>query len=305
LSLYEEVNMRFSVLGPLLAEADDGAPLALARRSQRSTLAVLLLSTPQPPTRTQLIDALWGDKLPADAETALRVRMRDLRRGLAADDRLITHQSGYRIRVDHGELDSVRFRDLAANGRVALDTGDAKEAARLLAEACNLWRDPPLADVPDTPAMRLNADALLLQRRDVREWLIDAWLALGRHHEVLERVRAVIAADPLAEHPHVQLMLALYRCGQKSAALAAFTRLREVTTREFGQDPGPEAQTLLQQMLADSPDLMFRPVLVPSQAGAHRRGPSSASCVHRTLNSRGLQLPPRPTRREGRRRSSQ
>ena len=106
--------------------------------------------------------------------------------------------------------------------------------------------------------MHLTASALLEHRRDVREWLIDARLALGQHYDTLDQIRAVIAADPLAEHPHVQLMLALYRCGQKSAALAAYTRLREVTSREFGQDPGPEAQEMLRQILADSQDLMFR-----------------------------------------------
>ena len=59
--------MRFSVLGPLLAEADDGTVLALARPSQRSTLAVLLLYARQPPTRALLIDALWGDDPPGGA----------------------------------------------------------------------------------------------------------------------------------------------------------------------------------------------------------------------------------------------
>jgi len=261
--------MRFSILGPLLAEADDGAPLTLARPSQRSTLAVLLLRAQRPPTRAQLIDAIWGDQLPNDAETALRVRIRDLRRALAGHDRLITHHSGYRIVVENGELDTISFCDLAAHGRAALDRGDAESAARLLAQACHLWRDPPLDDLPDTPTMRLTAQAMLEQRRDVREWLVDARLALGEHHVVLEQIRAVIAADPLGEHPHVQLMLALYRCGQKSAALAAYTRLRELTTREFGQDPGPEAQALLRQMLADSPDLIFRPRWLASPAEAH------------------------------------
>jgi DNA-binding SARP family transcriptional activator len=212
-----------------------------------------------PPTRSQLIDALWGDNPPGDAETALRVRMRDLRRALAGHDRLVTYHSGYRIVVEHGELDAVSFADLAARGRAALDGGSAEDAARLLAEACNLWRDPPLVDLPDTPAMRMTADALLEQRRDVREWLLDARLALGQHHDALDQIRSLIAADPLAEHPHVQLMLALYRCGQKSAALAAYTRLRQLTTREFGQDPGPEARELLGQMLADCPDLLARP----------------------------------------------
>ncbi len=222
----------------------------------------------QPPTRAVLIDALWGDEPPGDAETALRVRMRDLRRALAGHDRLITHHSGYQMLIEPGELDIASFRDLADHGRAALDSGGAEDAARLLGQACSLWRDPPLIDLPDTPVMRLMAHALLEQRRDVREWLMDARLALGHEHELLAQIRAVIAADPLAEHPHVQLMLALYRCGQKSAALAAYTRLRDLTTREFGQEPGPEAQALLQQMLADSPDLMFRqrPVTAPANA---------------------------------------
>ncbi|HUB38061.1 MAG TPA: AfsR/SARP family transcriptional regulator [Streptosporangiaceae bacterium] len=261
--------MRFSVLGPLLAWADDGAPLVLGRPSQRNTLAVLLLHAAQPPTRSLLIDALWGDDPPADAETALRVRMRDVRRALGSHhDRLVTHNSGYRIMVAPGELDADGFRSLAVAGRAALDNGDAVEAARRLEQACGLWREPPLADLPDTPAMRVIAIALLENRRDAREWLIDARLALGQHHEILARVRELIAADPLPEHPHVQLMLALYRCGQKSAALAAYSRLRDQTAREFGQDPGPEAQALLGQILADSPDLMFRSSLLIAATSA-------------------------------------
>jgi DNA-binding SARP family transcriptional activator len=251
--------LRFSVLGPLAAEGDDGSRLVLGRPSQRGTLAVLLLHAGQLPTRTLLIDALWGEHPPAEADTALRVRMRDLRRALAGHDRLLTHQSGYRIMVEPGELDADGFASLAAHGRAALDTGSAEDAARLLEQACSLWRDPPLADLPDSPVMRVIAAALLEQRRDVQECLLDARLSLGQQHEVLALARELIAADPLREHPHVQLMLALYRCGQKSAALAAFTRLRDLTAREFGQDPGPEAQNLLGQILADSPELRFSP----------------------------------------------
>lgn len=254
--------MRFSVLGPLVAEADDGTPLVLRRPSQRSTLAVLLLHAARPPTRSLLIDALWGDNPPADAETALRVRMRDVRRALGGNDRLVTHNSGYQIIVAPGELDVAGFRSLAAHGRAALDSGHPEYAVPLLEQACCLWRDPPLADLPDTPMMQAIATALVEERRDVREWLVDARLAVGQHHEVLALARELVAADPLPEHPHVQLMLALYRCGQKSAALAAYTRLREMTAREFGQDPGPEAQALLGQILADSPDLKFRSTLI-------------------------------------------
>lgn len=261
--------MRFTVLGPLRAEADDGTSLVFARPSQRSTLAVLLMHAGRPPTRTLLIDALWGDHPPADAEAALRVRICEVRRALAAPGLLVTHQSGYQIMIEPGELDVATFRSLAASGRAALDSGRADEAARMLEQACGLWRDPPLADLPDTPLMSMLATALLEQRRDAEELLIDARLSLGQHLEVLAQAREFIGADTLREHPHVQLMLALYRCGQKTAALAAYTRLREMTVREFGQDPGPEARALLGQILSDSPDLMFKPRLT-TMAGATR-----------------------------------
>jgi DNA-binding SARP family transcriptional activator len=251
--------MRFSVLGPLFAEADDGTPLALRRPSQRATLAVLLLYAAQPVTKNLLIEALWGDSPPGNADTALRVRMRDARRALVAADRIQTHPAGYQIVVRPGELDADVFRALVGRGRTALDNGNAEDAARLLEQACRLWRAPPLADVPDTPLTRTAVTGLLAQCRDAREWLIDARLALGQHHELLSQIRAVIAADPLPEHPHVQLMLALYRCGQKVAALDSYSRLRELTTREFGQDPGPEARETLRQILDDSPALEVRP----------------------------------------------
>ena len=218
--------MRFSILGPLVAEADDGSPLALPRPSQRATLAVLLLHAAQPTTKTMLTEALWGDSPPGDADTALRVRMRDVRRALAGHKRIETRPAGYQIVVRPGELDADNFRAIVGHGRAALDSGNAENAARLLEQACRLWHVPPLADVPDTPLMRTVAMALLEQWRDARECLTDARLALGQHHEMLSQIRAVIAGDPLPEHPHVQLMLALYRCGQKAAALDAYSRLR-------------------------------------------------------------------------------
>jgi len=258
-----------------MAHADDGSRLLLPRPSQRSTLAVLLLHEAKPPTRWLLIDALWGEDPPTDADTALRVRMSDLRRALGDCGRLVTHQCGYQLLLRPGELDAAMFSNLASRGRDALDSSRPRDAARLLAQAAALWRDPPLADVPDTPLMRLVRTALMEQRRDVREWLIDARLALGQHHGVLADIRACITADPLAEHPHVQLMLALYRGGQKAAALAAYTRLRDLTVREFGQDPGPEARDLLEQMLADSPRLMPQPWTQPAHVA---EGEPPAGC---------------------------
>ena len=164
--------MRFSVLGPLAAEGDDGSRLVLGRPSQRSTLAVLLLHAGQLPTRTLLIDALWGEHPPAEADTALRVRMRDLRRALACDDRLLTHPSGYRIMV----LSRASSTPTASPAWQRMAGPRSTPAVPRTRPGCSsrpasLWRDPPLVDLPDSPLMRLAA-TLLEQRRDVREWLM-------------------------------------------------------------------------------------------------------------------------------------
>src|SRR5580658_10012536 len=115
--------MRFGILGPLVAEADDGSAISLTRPSQRATLAVLLFYTGQPATKTLLIEALWGDKPPGDADTALRVRMRDLRRGLDGHSRVETRSVGYQVVVEPGELDTDTFRAISGRGRTALDAG--------------------------------------------------------------------------------------------------------------------------------------------------------------------------------------
>ena len=259
--------MRFRVLGPLSVEADDGSLLLLQRPSQRATLVALLLHGSLTAGRTQLIDAIWGDDPPDGADAALRVRISQLRGALTGHARIHTLQAGYRLVVRDGELDAQDFRALTTRGRRALDDGRLREAAIHLEQAIGLWREPALADVPDTPLLRSAASALLQRRQDAREWLIDARLSLGHHHELLGLIRAAVAADPFCEHQYVQLMLAEYRCGHKTAALAAYARLRTMTARELGLDPGPEAQEMLRRILADTEDLQFVPRLLARTPG--------------------------------------
>ena len=86
---------------------------------------------------------------------------------------------------------------------------------------------------------------------------IDADLALGRHGEVVAELRQLVAAHPLWEHFHAQLMLGLYRSGRQGDALAAYQDVRRVLAGELGVDPGPELQLLQQQILAADPGLVL------------------------------------------------
>jgi hypothetical protein len=54
---------------------------------------------------------------------------------------------------------------------------------------------------------------------------------------------------------HGLLMTALYRCGRRAEAVAAFHRARDTLVAELGLEPGPELRRLHQAILTDSPEL--------------------------------------------------
>ncbi len=244
--------MRFAILGPLEITGDDDCQVAVSRRMHRSALSLLLLNAGQPCSVIGLISALWGDSPPLSPEVSLRSCVYGIRKLLPDGRRLVTHPSGYLMQVSPGELDLHSFRELVSGGRDALDSGNPLDAATLLAQALDLWRDPPLADLPESR----DKDKLLDQRKEVQDALMDARLALGRHRQVLSELRSVVTADPLREHAWAQLMTALYRCGARAEALAAFGRLRMTLVTTYGIEPGPELQDLHRKVLADDPALM-------------------------------------------------
>ena len=117
--------------------------------------------------------------------------------------------SGYRLRLEPEELDTVRFERLCAEGSEALAAGEAERASARLGEALELWRGPALADFAyerfaEVEARRL--DELKLHAEE--EW-VDAELALGRAAGLVARLEEHVARAPLRERRHGQLMLAL------------------------------------------------------------------------------------------------
>ena len=254
--------MDVRILGPLEIFSSSRR-IDLARPAPRQVLTVLLLDAGRPVSRSRLIAALWGEAPPGDPDAALRSRISAARRALAdSSGRLETVHggySGYRFQLAPGELDASRFLDLASSGRAALDDGDWPAAARLLQQANDLWHDPPWPDLPPTALMRAAAAKLNRARIDVQDRLIDARLSLGDHRELIGHLEQTVAADPLRERAWRQLMLALYRSGQRAEALQAYRRARAIMVRELGLEPGPELRRLHRDLLADDPDLAPEP----------------------------------------------
>ena len=104
-----------SVLGPLAVEAD-GREVHVAGTHRRRLLALLASRPGRMVSVDAIVDALWGEDPPPTAAKTVQTHVVRLRRSLSATDvELIeTIRGGYRLAVDAGAVDAVRFEQLAA-----------------------------------------------------------------------------------------------------------------------------------------------------------------------------------------------
>jgi peptide/nickel transport system substrate-binding protein len=175
---------------------------------------------------------------------------------------LLTRPPGYLLDVSPEAVDAHVFRRLAAEGRRELARGDASSAAETLGRALDLWRGLPLADLGDAPVVR-TAAGLEQLRLDVVEDRVDAELALGQPVELVPRLFAMVAEEPLRERRRGQLMLALYRTGRQAEALRVYDEGRTLLADELGIDPSPESQRLFDRILHQDPGLEPPPAPAP------------------------------------------
>jgi DNA-binding SARP family transcriptional activator/tetratricopeptide (TPR) repeat protein len=247
----------FGLLGPLLVR-DGVRPVAVSAPRQRVLLATLLLSAGRVVSVDALAEVLWEGRPPAGARGALHSAIQRLRStlGPAGAALISTRPPGYVMQVGEGGLDVRQFAVLAARGQAAAEARAWAQAAGLWREALGLWRGEALADVPSQRLRELEVPPLEDQRLAVLGARIDADLELGRPGALVGELRQLVAAYPLREHFHAQLMLSLYRGGRQGDALAAYLDVRQLLATELGVDPGPELQHLHQRILAADPSLL-------------------------------------------------
>jgi eukaryotic-like serine/threonine-protein kinase len=234
--------MRFGLLG-LLDVADDGAAVPIGAGKESALLAILLLHANEPVSTDRLADGLWNEHQPANANKTIQVYVSRLRKRLGPE-RLITTAGGYVLRTRPDELDIERFEQLTRKGRQALDDGLPEQANRLLAEALDLWRGPPLADFRLDPFAQIPIRRLEELREAAAADRVDARLAIGETEELLPELEALVRESPLRERPRAQLMLCLYRCRRQAEALDLYQATRAALVEELGIEPSQELRDL-------------------------------------------------------------
>ncbi|MEY9870863.1 DNA-binding SARP family transcriptional activator/predicted ATPase [Streptacidiphilus sp. MAP12-33] len=253
--------MRYFVLGPV--RMDPRTPTAT---KVRALLATLLVRANEVVPITSLVDELWDDEPPRTVITTLQVYVSQLRTQLAAGlppdeprDRLLqTRPPGYRLNIADRELDLTVFESLRAAGLDAYEHGDFTDASALFAEALGLWNGVALAGVPHGPLLSAASVRLEELRLGTLERRVAADLRVGRHRELTGELLALTGAHTYREALHAQLMVALYRSGLQSDALAAYARVRKALADELGVDPGPALTRLHERILRSDPTLAWQ-----------------------------------------------
>ncbi|BCB74797.1 hypothetical protein Pflav_012070 [Phytohabitans flavus] len=243
--------MRVRLLGSIDVVLD-GVPRPVSGLRRKAVLAALALQPGEIVSTDRLIDVVWEDAPPRAAAVTLQSHLSHLRRVLAGSPSIVARAPGYLLDLDGGDTDVQVADEMIAQARRSTDPG---HAVSLLRAAVALWRDRPLVDLTglawfDGQAERL--DQVLLRARHA---LIDARLAAGERAEVIPDLEDLVRQDPHDEPAHGQLMLALYRSGRQSDALAVYQRLRRVLDEDLGIAPSRPIRDLEATILRQEPAL--------------------------------------------------
>lgn len=247
--------MQYRILGPLQITSREGDITPTAPKL-RTVLALLLMRPNEVIHTQQFIDELWGERPPATALSTLQTYIYKLRKLLAGgdpetgEDVLRTRPHGYVIHASPEQIDLHRFERLVAEGRTALEDGDAETSRARLGEALGLWRGRALADIDAGELLSAYVTRLEEERFRVLEVRIEADLQVGRHQELISELKGLTHTHRLHEGLHAKLMLALQRSGRRHEALDAYQRLRTSLVDELGLEPSLELRTMQQEVLA-------------------------------------------------------
>ncbi len=247
--------MEIGVLGPLHV-IDGGNPLPLGGPKQRAVLGLLVAGSGRTVSVDEVVEGVWGDAPPKSVLSSLHSYISHLRSdaGLTIE----RNGDGYRLITETDTVDALAFEALIGQARDVVET-DAARAADLIAQALDLWRGHPYADLPDMLALEPEKKRLDHLRFGALDLEIEAELVLGRNTRAAERLERLIADHPFHEGLRAAHMLVLYRQGRQVAALNLYQDVRRLLLDELGVEPSPALQAMEHRILIQDPSLLLQP----------------------------------------------
>jgi DNA-binding SARP family transcriptional activator len=258
-----DTGLSFSLFGPLRIRHGKH-DLTVGPRLQQAVLAVLVMSANQVVTSTQILEWVWGDRLPPTGSDVIPSYVYRLRRTLTpfpnAGRVLRREGSGYLLAVDTAQVDLLRVETAIRRGLAARAGGNHAVARDLLVDALGEWSAEPLCGLPGPYADQQRRRLAELRLTAMLAW-VDIEFELGGHERVLPELSALRSAQPLHEQVAGRLMTALSATGRQAEALIVYTETRTALITELGIEPSAELSRIHTAVLRGD-----REVAVPTDA---------------------------------------
>jgi DNA-binding SARP family transcriptional activator len=223
--------------------------LQLSTQKARDLLAYLITFRDRSHPRPVLAGTLWPN-LPEDkarrrlSDTLWRVRhtLGDL--VMANEERVwLNTEALHWLDVEEFEIERQE-----ASGKEQ----EAESCILSLASCIQLYRGPFLDG--------LYHDWVLLEQERLQELYLETLNRLLEHHkqtgdytEALSIAQKLVAAEPLHETSHCELMCLYHLLGRDGEAIAQYRRCCEILQEELGTSPAPETEALYQTLSSGAP----------------------------------------------------
>lgn len=245
--------MEVRLLGPLEAWTN-GDQLRLGGPKQRIVLAALALRLGQVVPVEELLEAGWGDALPANPANALQHQVAQLRKVIEPDPatprHLLTVGAGYTLDASTVTSDVDAVEQGLAEARQALADGDGLLAMTLVEAVLARWRGPALPEFRYDDFASGAAERLDATRLAAVELQVELAMAAGDHESLLPRLAELTTDHPLVESLWVKRAEALHRSGRQPEAIRVIEEARRALI-DVGLDLGPTLRALQQAILDD------------------------------------------------------
>lgn len=227
-----------------------GRPVAGDR--PQALLAALTAADGRAVSNERLVEAVWGEDVPANTGKALQVLV-SRTRALCGPHVVVHEGRAYRLGVSPDQVDVLRLDELTGRARRALAAEDAAAARAAALEAIALTRtltvpgddDGPLAELRRVAEGRTTELTGLLGR---------ALSGTGDHAAALPRLEEAFDRNPSDEAVLASLLRSEAIVRGTAPALDRYETYRSELRDRLGTDPGEDLQRVHRHLLAlDSP----------------------------------------------------
>ncbi len=239
---------RICLLGRLQVQSDHTKLTHLAMRRAGALLSCLVVRAPHPVPREELLALLWPEETSDTARNRLRVLLSNLRRSLepsdpASDSVLVIERHAVRLASSAFSSDYHDFLEAIRAAR----TADEIEAILLLEKAISLYQGELLVGFYDEWILTERRRMAEIRYQALRD-LVQRLTKSDRPRDAIEYARQAVAAEPMDEEAHCDLMRLYDTLDQPSAGLRQYEQLKRLLWEELQAQPSELTRQLAAQI---------------------------------------------------------